>query len=135
METWVRTIASDIYSLGLVLLQMLLGQPDVGNVKQAATQLREGASFLDYVDPHMPGDKPVGILEELFCLALACIRTDNPNYRPRAGCPEGAERDHTTVLARVEAALENWSQPQVFTGQLEHFRKELRHVALQKLEL
>ena len=37
MDTWVYTIASDIYSLGLVLLQMLLGQPDVGKAKQAAS--------------------------------------------------------------------------------------------------
>ena len=37
MDTWVYTIASDVYSLGLVLLQMLLGQPDVGKTKQAAT--------------------------------------------------------------------------------------------------
>ena len=37
MDTWVYTIASDIYSLGLVLLQMLLGQPDVGKAKLSAT--------------------------------------------------------------------------------------------------
>ena len=36
METWVYTIASDVYSLGLVLLQMLLGTPNVDQAKQVA---------------------------------------------------------------------------------------------------
>lgn len=30
-----RTMSSDIYSLGLVLLQLIFWQPDVGKVKQA----------------------------------------------------------------------------------------------------
>ena len=37
METGVRTATGDIYALGLVLLQMLLGQPDAAKAKRAAT--------------------------------------------------------------------------------------------------
>ena len=60
---------------------------------------------MNMVDPHMPGDKPPEVVEELFSLALACIRTDNPNFRPKVGSPTGALPDDSTVLARVEAVL------------------------------
>ena len=135
MDTWVYTIVSDVYSLGLVLLQMLLGQPDVGKAKQAATQLKEEGSFMSLVDPHMPGDKPAEVLEELFSLALVCIRTDNPNFRPKVGSPVSAPPDDSTVLARVEAVLQQWSHPHAFAGQLEAFRQELSRASLQQREV
>ena len=60
---------------------------------------------MSLVDPHMPSDKPPEILEELFSLALACLRIDNPCFRPKVGSPAGAPPDNSTMLARVEAVL------------------------------
>ena len=50
-----RTIYSDVYSLGLVMLQVYLGEPDVSKAKRMAKNLWEGESFHNKVDPHMPG--------------------------------------------------------------------------------
>ena len=63
------------------------------------------------VDPYMPGVRPAQILEQLFNLALACIRTDDPSCRPKVGARADAQRDHSTVLARVEAVQQHWPQP------------------------
>ena len=90
---------------------------------------------MNMVDPHMPGDKPPEVVEELFSLALACMRTDNPNFRPKVGSPAGAPPDDSTVLARVEAVLQQWSHPQAFSGRLEAFRQEARRASLQQREL
>ena len=60
---------------------------------------------MSVVDPHMPCERPPEILEELFSLALACLRIDNPNFRPKVGSPAGTPPDSSTVLARVEAVL------------------------------
>ena len=54
----------------------------------------------------MPGDKPPELLEELFSLALACMRTDNPNFRPKVGTVAGAPPEDSTILARVDAVLQ-----------------------------
>ena len=53
----------------------------------------------------MPGDRPDEALKKLFSLALACMRTDNPNFRPKVGSPAGAPPDDSTALARVKAVL------------------------------
>lgn len=50
-----RTINSDVYSLGLVMLQVYLGEPDVSEAKRMAQNLWEGESFHNKVDPLMPG--------------------------------------------------------------------------------
>ena len=81
----VRTTASDVYALGLVQLQVIFGQPDVVKTKQAAHKIRSGENFLNFVDPLMPGDKPVGVLEEVLALALACCDF-HPHLRPAVGC-------------------------------------------------
>ena len=60
---------------------------------------------MNMVDPHMPEDKPFEVLEELFSLALACMRIDNPNFRPKVGSPAGASPENRTVLGRVDAML------------------------------
>ena len=80
-----RTTASDVYALGLVQLQLIFGEPDVVKTKQAAHYVRNGESFLKFVDPLMPGDKPIGVLEELVALALSCCNFF-PHLRPAVGC-------------------------------------------------
>ena len=79
-----RTTASDVYALGLVQLQVIFWQPDVVKTKQAAHKIRNGEDFLNFVDPLMPGDKPVGVLEEVLALALACCDF-HPHLRPAVG--------------------------------------------------
>ena len=56
----------------------------------------------------MPGDRPDEALKKLFSLALACIRTDNLNYRPKVGSHERGYRDESTVLDCIEAVLQYW---------------------------
>ena len=55
-HTGVRTTASDVYSMGVVLLQLILGEPDVMVAKRTAEALREGDAGAAVPDPYMPGD-------------------------------------------------------------------------------
>ena len=75
-----------MYALGLVQLQVIFGEPDVVKTRQVADRVRKGENFLEFVDPHMPGDKPAGVLEELTALALSCCNY-HPHLRPAVGSP------------------------------------------------
>ena len=67
--------------------------------KRIADALRQGEASAAVADPYMSGEKPRQIVEAAFTLALACTRTDNPNYRPKLGVRPGAPPDNSTVLA------------------------------------
>ena len=57
------------------------------------------------------------------CSALAYIRTDHSEYRPKVCSADETRRDPDTVLARIEAVLQHCSQLQRFAGRLEDFGK------------
>ena len=130
-----RTVFSDVYSLGLVMLQVIFGEADIKKTKQLAQQLWKGEPFHEMVDALMPGERPAEILGELICLALACTRIDNANYRPKVGSPMGAPLDDSTILSRLAAVQLHWSRPHIFAGRLEALVQEARRAGLQQREV
>ena len=134
-HTGVRTTASDVYSMGVMLLQLILGEPDVVATKRIAEALREGDESAAVPDLYMPGDQPRQVVEAAFALALACTRIDSPNYRPKMGVRPGAPPDDSTVLAQLEAMLRHGEEPHVLEGRLQTFLLESAAPPLQQREV
>ena len=96
------TAASDVYSFGLVLLQVVCGAKDVQVAKQVATSMVDEKASVDdavqlLLDQHVPEDTPRHALLDLIHLGAACVCM-KAACRPRMGCT-AADRD--SVVGRL----------------------------------
>lgn len=83
-RTGVLSMKSDVYALGIVLLQLLTARPPVGLAYAVETALEEGR-FADVLDA-AAGQWPLGEAQELAVLALRCSemrRKDRPDLNGR----------------------------------------------------
>ncbi|AQL02225.1 U-box domain-containing protein 35 [Zea mays] len=83
-RTGVLSMKSDVYALGIVLLQLLTARPPVGLAHAVETALEEGR-FADVLDA-AAGQWPLGEAQELAVLALRCSemrRKDRPDLNGR----------------------------------------------------
>lgn len=83
-RTGVLSMKSDVYALGIVLLQLLTARPPVGLAHAVETALEEGR-FADVLDA-AAGQWPLDEAQELAVLALRCSemrRKDRPDLNGR----------------------------------------------------
>lgn len=76
----------DVYSYGMVLLELITGKPPFGNSDLLAwvTKLNSTGEILDIADPKLNGDFHVMELQNLLNIAIACLQR-NPCLRPSMG--------------------------------------------------
>lgn len=80
-QTGVLGVKSDIYSLGILLLQLITAKPPMGMAHYVEQAIEQGTLFTEMLDPAVP-DWPVEETLELAKLALRCAelrRKDRPD--------------------------------------------------------
>lgn len=84
------TFKSDIYSFGVVLLELITGRRAIDNTKAAAEQnlvtwarplFKDRRMFFKMVDPTLDGQFPVRGLYQALAIAAMCVQ-ENPTMRP-----------------------------------------------------
>ncbi|RDX71411.1 putative serine/threonine-protein kinase PBL5, partial [Mucuna pruriens] len=84
------TFKSDIYSFGVVLLEIITGRKAIDNVKPAKEQnlvawarplFKDRKRFSEMVDPLLQGQYPVRGLYQALAIAAMCVQ-EQPNMRP-----------------------------------------------------
>ncbi|KAK1427151.1 hypothetical protein QVD17_15834 [Tagetes erecta] len=84
------TFKSDIYSLGVVLLELISGRKAIDNTRPAAEQnlvawarplFKDRRKFRQMVDPVLEGEYPVRGLYQALAIAAMCVQ-EQPNMRP-----------------------------------------------------
>lgn len=80
LETEELSSKSDIYSFGVILLQLLTGGSDVLDIRQEMEAILDGGNLNDLLDP-LAGAWPYVQANQLAHLALRCCDM-NPNNRP-----------------------------------------------------
>lgn len=84
------TFKSDIYSFGVVLLELITGRKAIDNTKSAAEQnlvswaqplFKDRKKFPQMADPVLEGEYPVRGLYQALAIAAMCLQ-EQPNMRP-----------------------------------------------------
>ncbi|KAL2332074.1 hypothetical protein Fmac_019655 [Flemingia macrophylla] len=84
------TFKSDIYSFGVVLLELITGRKAIDNTKSAKEQnlvawarplFKDRKRFCEMVDPLLEGQYPVRGLYQALAIAAMCVQ-EQPNMRP-----------------------------------------------------
>ncbi|KAI3714964.1 hypothetical protein L6452_21927 [Arctium lappa] len=84
------TFKSDIYSFGVVLLELITGRKAIDNTKSAAEQnlvtwarplFKDRKKFRQMADPVLEGQYPVRGLYQALAIAAMCLQ-EEPNMRP-----------------------------------------------------
>ncbi|XP_071720721.1 probable serine/threonine-protein kinase PBL7 [Rutidosis leptorrhynchoides] len=84
------TFKSDIYSFGVVLLELITGRKAIDNAKPAAEQnlvawarplFKDRRKFWQMADPVLAGEYPVRGLYQALAIAAMCVQ-EQPNMRP-----------------------------------------------------
>nr|XP_043637551.1 probable serine/threonine-protein kinase PBL7 [Erigeron canadensis] len=84
------TFKSDIYSFGVVLLELITGRKAIDNTKPAAEQnlvpwarplFKDRKKFSQMADPVLEGEYPVRGLYQALAIAAMCLQ-EQPNLRP-----------------------------------------------------
>ncbi|KAL8478799.1 hypothetical protein ACS0TY_030612 [Phlomoides rotata] len=109
------TIKSDIYSFGIVLLELISGCRPIdmmtqGNGKHMLIHLarpllkKESEGLVSLVDPKMEGDFSVGSLRKAMEVALMCVE-DDPGSRPSMNDVVKAMNNLTSGMHRPNAVV------------------------------
>lgn len=96
LDTYRYTPASDVYSFGLVLLQVITATPSPQKALRQARSAWEKGSFSSLVDSEMPGKAPEAVVAELIKLGLQCTNWDikkrpEMGRKPRPSVQESGE--------------------------------------------
>lgn len=84
------TFKSDIYSFGVVLLELITGRKAIDNARSAAEQnlvawarplFKDRRKFSQMADPVLEGEYPVRGLYQALAIAAMCVQ-EQPNMRP-----------------------------------------------------
>ncbi|MFS8002390.1 putative protein kinase RLK-Pelle-RLCK-VIIa-1 family [Helianthus anomalus] len=84
------TFKSDIYSFGVVLLELITGRKAIDNTRSAAEQnlvawarplFKDRRKFWQMADPVLEGEYPVRGLYQALAIAAMCVQ-EQPNMRP-----------------------------------------------------
>lgn len=84
------TFKSDIYSFGVVLLELITGRKAIDNMRSAAEQnlvawarplFKDRRKFAHMADPVLEGEYPVRGLYQALAIAAMCVQ-EQPNMRP-----------------------------------------------------
>ncbi|KAI3526142.1 hypothetical protein L1887_05369 [Cichorium endivia] len=84
------TFKSDIYSFGVVLLELITGRKAIDNTRSAAEQnlvawarplFKDRRKFSQMADPVLQGEYPVRGLYQALAIAAMCVQ-EQPNMRP-----------------------------------------------------
>lgn len=87
------TLKSDIYSFGVVLLELITGRRAIDTTKRAGEQnlvswsrpfLKDRRKFVQLVDPLLQGHFPVRCLHHAIAITAMCIQ-EQPTFRPLIG--------------------------------------------------
>ncbi|KAB1203534.1 Serine/threonine-protein kinase PBS1 [Morella rubra] len=87
------TLKSDIYSFGVVLLELITGRRAVDSCKKQGEQnlvawsrpfLKDRRKFIQLVDPLLQGCFPVRSLHHAIAIAAMCLQ-EQPTFRPLIG--------------------------------------------------
>lgn len=87
------TLKSDIYSFGVVLLELITGRKAIDTSKRQGEQnlvawsrpfLKDRKKFIQLVDPQLQGNFPVRALHHAIAITAMCLQ-EQPNFRPLIG--------------------------------------------------
>lgn len=87
------TLKSDIYSFGVVLLELITGRKAIDSTKKQGEQnlvawsrpfLRDRRRFVEMVDPLLQGKFPVRSLHHMVAITAMCLQ-EQQNFRPLIG--------------------------------------------------
>lgn len=129
LSTGQLTAASDVYSFGIVLLEILTGRPASGLKKAVLDEMDDMKSIAGVLDPNVPGIPPLDILEDLALLALRCL-DERARRRPPMSWVLTELTRHQETVSKLENEADSSAKPpsmqQQHTQQLKpviHFQR------------